>query len=254
MRLVRQLGERYDALQSAHHALIRSAYEPYGGVEVGTEGDAFFVVFEGAGEAVRAAAAIQRALAAHDWPDGVASARPGRRPYRDGAPGGRRLRRLRRQPCGPHREHGIGRPDRPVRHGPRPCRGRPPGRDGAARSGTPSPEGHRHARAPVPARCRWPADGLPAAARHARLDGQRAGAGHELRGPGRRARATAAAARDEPAHHAHGTGRRGQDEPRGRARPAGRRGLPRRLLAHRPVAHPRPVPGQGDDRSHAGPV
>ena len=25
MRLVRQLGERYDALQSAHHALIRSA-------------------------------------------------------------------------------------------------------------------------------------------------------------------------------------------------------------------------------------
>jgi predicted ATPase/class 3 adenylate cyclase len=72
MRLVRELGDRYDALQSTHHALIRAAYAPHGGVEVGTEGDAFFLVFEGAGDAVRSAVAMQRALAAHDWPDGVA--------------------------------------------------------------------------------------------------------------------------------------------------------------------------------------
>jgi len=72
MRLVRELGDRYDALQSAHHALIRAAYAPYDGVEVGTEGDAFFVVFEGAGDAVRAAVDMQRALVAHEWPDGVA--------------------------------------------------------------------------------------------------------------------------------------------------------------------------------------
>ena len=72
MRLVRELGERYDALQATHHALIRAAYRPYGGVEVGTEGDAFFVVFEGAADAVGAAVDLQRALAAHAWPDGVA--------------------------------------------------------------------------------------------------------------------------------------------------------------------------------------
>ena len=58
MRLVRQLGERYDALQSAHHALIRSAYEPYGGVEVGTEGDAFSSCSRARARAVRSAAAI----------------------------------------------------------------------------------------------------------------------------------------------------------------------------------------------------
>ena len=254
MRLVRQLGERYDALQSAHHALIRSAYEPYGGVEVGTEGDAFFVVFEGAGEAVRSAAAIQRALAAHDWPDGVGprvrvGVHTGTARLAGDDYGGFDVNRAARiANTGSGGQIVLSDTVRAL------VVDDLPERDGAARSGTPSPEGHRHARAPVPARCRWPADGLPAAARHARLDGQRAGAGHELRGPGRRARATATAARDEPAHHAHGTRRCGQDEPRGRARPAGRRGLPRRLLAHRPVAHPRPVSGQGDDRSHAGPV
>ena len=37
---------------------------------LGSEGDAFFVVFESAGDAAAAAAEAQRALAEHDWPDG----------------------------------------------------------------------------------------------------------------------------------------------------------------------------------------
>ncbi|HEX7267664.1 MAG TPA: LuxR C-terminal-related transcriptional regulator, partial [Streptosporangiaceae bacterium] len=40
--------------------------------EMGTEGDSFFVVFESAGDAVGCCVAAQRALAAHDWPGGVA--------------------------------------------------------------------------------------------------------------------------------------------------------------------------------------
>ncbi len=38
---------------------------------VGTEGDAFFVAFVRASQAVAAAVAGQRALATHSWPDGV---------------------------------------------------------------------------------------------------------------------------------------------------------------------------------------
>ena len=41
-----------------------------GGVEVSTEGDSFFWVFESARTAVSAAASAQRALAVHDWPEG----------------------------------------------------------------------------------------------------------------------------------------------------------------------------------------
>jgi class 3 adenylate cyclase len=40
--------------------------------EVRTEGDAFFVAFGGAGDAVRAAVAAQRRLAGCAWPPGVA--------------------------------------------------------------------------------------------------------------------------------------------------------------------------------------
>lgn len=50
-----------DALQ-AHRALLRPCFERHSGVEVGTEGDAFFVAFARAGDAVKAAVEGQRAL------------------------------------------------------------------------------------------------------------------------------------------------------------------------------------------------
>jgi predicted ATPase/class 3 adenylate cyclase len=70
--LLGRLGERYGEALSAQRALMRAAVSDSRGLEMGTEGDSFFVVFESAGDAVRCCLAAQRALAAHDWPGGVA--------------------------------------------------------------------------------------------------------------------------------------------------------------------------------------
>jgi len=69
--LVRRLGERYGEALSAQRALLRAAFGSFGGRELSTEGDSFFVVFESASAAVGCCVAGQRALAGHDWPDGV---------------------------------------------------------------------------------------------------------------------------------------------------------------------------------------
>src|SRR6187401_3347761 len=67
-RLTRLLGVRYDDSLAAHRGLLREACSARGGVEVDTQGDAFFFAFERARDAVEAAAAGQRALAGHEWP------------------------------------------------------------------------------------------------------------------------------------------------------------------------------------------
>ena len=69
--LVRRLGERYGEALSAQRTLLRAAFRSFGGRELSTEGDSFFVVFESAIAAVGCCVAGQRALAGHDWPDGV---------------------------------------------------------------------------------------------------------------------------------------------------------------------------------------
>src|SRR5205085_4804243 len=51
-----------------HHRIVGAACAEHGGVVVRTEGDAFFVAFERADDAVAACDAAQRALAAHPWP------------------------------------------------------------------------------------------------------------------------------------------------------------------------------------------
>jgi class 3 adenylate cyclase len=61
-RLLQELGERYAAVLSEHHRVLREAFSAYGGVEQGTQGDSFFVVFPSAAAAVFAAAAAQQAL------------------------------------------------------------------------------------------------------------------------------------------------------------------------------------------------
>jgi predicted ATPase/class 3 adenylate cyclase len=70
--LLRRLGDRYGDALSAQRMLLRAAFGSFRGRELGTEGDSFFVVFESAGDAVGCCVAGQRALAAHDWPGGVA--------------------------------------------------------------------------------------------------------------------------------------------------------------------------------------
>jgi len=71
-RLLRRAGEAYPELLERHRTMLREAFERHGGRVLGAEGDGFFVAFESAAEAVAAAADGQRALAAHDWPDGYA--------------------------------------------------------------------------------------------------------------------------------------------------------------------------------------
>jgi predicted ATPase/class 3 adenylate cyclase len=69
-RLLQRLGDRYTALLEDHGEILRSAFREAGGYPVSTEGDSFFVVFQSAPAAVSGAAAAQRALQGHPWPDG----------------------------------------------------------------------------------------------------------------------------------------------------------------------------------------
>jgi predicted ATPase/class 3 adenylate cyclase len=69
-RLEQQVGTtRYAVLRERHRELLRAAFAAHGGIEQSTEGDSFFVVFSSARDAVAAAIAGQRALAAETWPD-----------------------------------------------------------------------------------------------------------------------------------------------------------------------------------------
>ncbi|MBP1705132.1 MAG: hypothetical protein H6Q36_871, partial [Chloroflexi bacterium] len=62
-RLLRELGPAYADVLAGHRRLIRGAVDAHGGVEVDTQGDAFFFAFARASDAVRAAVDAQRALA-----------------------------------------------------------------------------------------------------------------------------------------------------------------------------------------------
>ena len=69
-RLLMALGERYAEAHAAHQRIVREAFAAFDGIEISTEGDSFFAVFLSAADAVGAAAAAQRALHAHRWPEG----------------------------------------------------------------------------------------------------------------------------------------------------------------------------------------
>jgi len=68
-KLLRRWGAQYVELLERHRSLLRAAWQVHGGVEVATEGDAFFVAFEDAGAAIEACAAAQRLLGSSTWPD-----------------------------------------------------------------------------------------------------------------------------------------------------------------------------------------
>jgi class 3 adenylate cyclase len=69
--LVKRLQEGYAAVLATHYELLGRECARRGGITLGTEGDALFIVFGRAREAVEAAVASQRALAAHTWPGGA---------------------------------------------------------------------------------------------------------------------------------------------------------------------------------------
>lgn len=62
-------NERWAELQDTHRRLLREAFSAHDGVEVGTEGDAFFVAFSRAADALFAAVDGQRAIESYAWPD-----------------------------------------------------------------------------------------------------------------------------------------------------------------------------------------
>ncbi len=70
-RLLQRVGERYaDILEACRH-LLRTAFHQYHGHKVDMQGDAFFVAFARASDAVAAAVTAQRSLASQAWPEGI---------------------------------------------------------------------------------------------------------------------------------------------------------------------------------------
>jgi predicted ATPase/class 3 adenylate cyclase len=71
-RLLHEQGERYPELLGEHRRVLREAFVRHGGIEVDTQGDAFFVAFARASDAIAAASDGQAALG-----DGPISVRMG---------------------------------------------------------------------------------------------------------------------------------------------------------------------------------
>ena len=61
-RLLQELGDAYADALAEHRAALRAAFERHGGVEVDTQGDAFFVAFGRATDALAAARDAETAL------------------------------------------------------------------------------------------------------------------------------------------------------------------------------------------------
>jgi class 3 adenylate cyclase len=69
--LLRELGDRYADALADYRRLLRDAFQAKGGHEVDTQGDAFFIAFPRARDAIAAAVAAQRAVFAQAWPGGA---------------------------------------------------------------------------------------------------------------------------------------------------------------------------------------
>ncbi len=78
-RLEQAVGTaRYSEIRERHRSILRDAFDANGGVEQGTEGDSFFVVFPSARQGIAAAVAAQLGLGAEAWPpDAVVRVRMG---------------------------------------------------------------------------------------------------------------------------------------------------------------------------------
>jgi predicted ATPase/class 3 adenylate cyclase len=71
-QLLQQLGDHYASVLAECRRLLRTAFEQWNGYEVDTQGDAFFVVFARATDAISAAVTAQHALATQAFSQGVA--------------------------------------------------------------------------------------------------------------------------------------------------------------------------------------
>src|SRR5215469_2883231 len=70
--LLQHLGDqRYADLLLEYHQIVRAAVEAGGGQEVDTQGDSALIAFGNVHSAIATAAAAQRAINAHPWPEGA---------------------------------------------------------------------------------------------------------------------------------------------------------------------------------------
>jgi class 3 adenylate cyclase len=69
--LLKRLGDGYGELLTAHRKIIRETFSARDGIEIDTQGDAFFFVFPRARDAMEAAVDAQRAHASAAWPHEV---------------------------------------------------------------------------------------------------------------------------------------------------------------------------------------
>jgi class 3 adenylate cyclase len=69
--LLKHLGDGYRDVLTAHRRIVREVFVASEGIEIDTQGDAFFFVFPRARDAITAAVEAQRAHAAAAWPGGV---------------------------------------------------------------------------------------------------------------------------------------------------------------------------------------
>ncbi len=67
--LLKQLGDRYGDVLAEHRQIVRDTFTQLNGVEIDTQGDAFFFAFTRARDAVEAAVEAQRAHASASWPE-----------------------------------------------------------------------------------------------------------------------------------------------------------------------------------------
>jgi class 3 adenylate cyclase/DNA-binding CsgD family transcriptional regulator len=70
-RLAQALGDAWPAVLTTHRRLIREEVEQAGGTVETTEGDSFFATFPAPAAAAHVAAAVQRGLRGHDWPEAL---------------------------------------------------------------------------------------------------------------------------------------------------------------------------------------
>ena len=69
--LLKELGSGYGDVLGTHRRIVRETFGAVNGIEIDTQGDAFFFAFPRARDAVAAAVEAQRAHAAHEWPEGA---------------------------------------------------------------------------------------------------------------------------------------------------------------------------------------
>ena len=70
--LLKRLGDGYGDVLTTHRRIVRDAFAAREGIEIDTQGDAFFFVFPRARDAVAAAVDVQRTHVTAAWPEGEA--------------------------------------------------------------------------------------------------------------------------------------------------------------------------------------